>query len=130
MPNFTYFGTNDISGIFCISKETGKIYYQSIDENENPILGDLYFNDIKSLLIISLFCYLDKFSNDILFQKDMTPKEIHDIEEKLTPYHLNDIQRDNMRYYIKENMLYSINFKRGYMYKNLLHKDFLDKIYK
>ena len=127
LSGFAYFGVDDV-GVLCISQETGKIYYQKIDEDENPSLGELCFCNIKSFLFISLLSYLNVFAKEKSFKKNLKQDEIFDIEKKLSSHFLEDIQDEQMKYFLKNNTLYSLNYEKGYVYQHELSLDFYKKL--
>ncbi|WP_066805720.1 SMI1/KNR4 family protein [Moraxella oblonga] len=131
-PNFSYFGTNDFSGIFCISKETGEIYEQKLNDKYEPVLGEIYCYDVWSLVFASLLKTYKNFINKnqpIISEISENQKiDFRYINKKLL---LNDIQNPTMEYYFDYNnsILYSLNVERSYLITHILCDTFLKKVY-
>ncbi len=131
-PNCAYFGTNDIAGIFCISKETGEIYEQKLNDKYDPVLGEIYCHDVWSLTFISLFKkYSNLVSDQSFLLENISNTHIDDFRNNSIKFFLNDVKSIDMEYYFDyENfIIYSLNNERNYIFKDVLTKDFISKIY-
>lgn len=126
----SYFAIPYFDDHYFIETKTGIIYREAWDNDGNIKIGDIYAYDILSFTFVALLFYENEFSERILNKEKINQNEIEKIEKELCLYHLNDIRDPNMRFYLKDNILYTIDFNSKNLYGNKLNFDFLEKIYR
>ncbi|SUD90613.1 hypothetical protein [Psychrobacter phenylpyruvicus] len=121
-----HFANPYVDNWYCIEQATGIIYREAVDEDNNPILSEVVWCNIKSLLFMSSLYYLDRVGTRLSIKDNLTDEFVQIFQDENRGYRL-DMSLYGA-YYIKEDMFYYLSLTRNFLTPTKLHPWFYEEL--
>lgn len=122
-----HFANPFYSNFLCIEQSTGIIYREEVDETGNPVLNEIVWCDIKSLLFMSSLYYLEKIGTRLSVEEKLLNETILSFQKENEAYILN-VPSPYMAYYLKEDMFYSLSKDSYFLITTKLNPIFCEQL--